>query len=551
MTSQQEALSFQRFLQYVEDSGLHVYDDLVIQNASDISRESDRIRNQTNWTYQQEKHQKKRRQEDTIKRIGEDVSKATEGSYAGKHFRIGFMTMPAPQDRVAPPIQGFAVRSQSLHSVGVADDDSNHSRKQPPPKPRRDPNTKLSNSSEMVNGGSSATKNPRDTNKSPQQIEARSHLNSEEFKKIRSHLNSEEFKKIPPPKPRRNPNTQLSSSFDESYIHNYGNRKCSLQLEKSSSQSQSPASQDTDDDEPVYIEMVGNILQDLKGQDSQEDDQNESVYEEMKYPVPEEFLQDPGLDSNPAIMVPDSWSSTWHGSSCNIPPPFPNLLAHHPPLLIFPSAPTQCSPNSDESPLTPLDVFRLPMLEHVGAIKSGPAEVQQHWKERDQERGQEFPSSHTITSSGRSSAPPLSSSSSHMAHVYPRSQSACPSPVSMSHSLTPVNLKRPPPYETLTAGGSTRRLSSSMQVTQEGLTKLSDLTSSTQNVLIGSQIPPSPREDQTIPSMTKKGSGHQKNRETEGSVMTISVFVFVQFFIESRQSSKIIFAETLFPFVGM
>lgn len=62
------------------------------------------------------------------------------------------MTMPAPQDRLPPPSQGFTVRSQSLHSVGGAEDDSNPNRKQPPPKPKRDPNTKLSSSSETVNG---------------------------------------------------------------------------------------------------------------------------------------------------------------------------------------------------------------------------------------------------------------------------------------------------------------------------------------------------------------------------------------------------------------
>lgn len=67
MTSQEEASSFRRFFQYVEDSGLRTYDGLVIQNASDIARENDRIRNQTNWTYLQEKHQK-RRQEEAIKR---------------------------------------------------------------------------------------------------------------------------------------------------------------------------------------------------------------------------------------------------------------------------------------------------------------------------------------------------------------------------------------------------------------------------------------------------------------------------------------------------
>ncbi|MEQ2300718.1 Neuronal tyrosine-phosphorylated phosphoinositide-3-kinase adapter 2, partial [Ameca splendens] len=68
MTSQEEASSFRRFFQYVEDSGLRTYDGLVIQNASDIARESDRLRNHTNWAYLQEKHHKKRRQEEAIRR---------------------------------------------------------------------------------------------------------------------------------------------------------------------------------------------------------------------------------------------------------------------------------------------------------------------------------------------------------------------------------------------------------------------------------------------------------------------------------------------------
>lgn len=91
-------------------------------------------------------------------RIGDDVPMATDGAYSGKHFRMGFMTMPAPQDRLPPHNQGFTVRSQSLHSVGGGDDDSNHNRKQPPPKPKRDPNTKLSSSSETMDGSSGLTK---------------------------------------------------------------------------------------------------------------------------------------------------------------------------------------------------------------------------------------------------------------------------------------------------------------------------------------------------------------------------------------------------------
>lgn len=45
LSSQQEAgCAVQRFLQGAEDMGLRTYDQLVIQNASDIARESDRLR---------------------------------------------------------------------------------------------------------------------------------------------------------------------------------------------------------------------------------------------------------------------------------------------------------------------------------------------------------------------------------------------------------------------------------------------------------------------------------------------------------------------------
>ena len=41
---QGEDCSLQRFLQGAEDLGLKTYDRLVLQNASDIARESDRLR---------------------------------------------------------------------------------------------------------------------------------------------------------------------------------------------------------------------------------------------------------------------------------------------------------------------------------------------------------------------------------------------------------------------------------------------------------------------------------------------------------------------------
>lgn len=76
-----------------------------------------------------------------------------EVAVEGKHQRMGSATMSSEQ-------QQFSVRSQSLNSVGCAEDEdgSPNSRKQPPPKPRRDPNTKLSASSEAVDHNATTCK---------------------------------------------------------------------------------------------------------------------------------------------------------------------------------------------------------------------------------------------------------------------------------------------------------------------------------------------------------------------------------------------------------
>ncbi|XP_035390379.1 neuronal tyrosine-phosphorylated phosphoinositide-3-kinase adapter 2 [Electrophorus electricus] len=560
-----------RFLQYVEDSGLRAYDELVIQNASDIARESDRLRNHAHWAYLQEQSEKKRHQEEAIKRIEEDVVGVAEGGpYASKHFRMGSMTMPAPQDRLAAPCgQGFAVRSQSLHSVGGAEEEGGSPtlRKQPPPKPKRDPNTKLSTSSETVN----VALGPGKGSKEPDKRDG-----------SQSRPCSEEYRRMPPPKPKRNPNTQLSTSFDESYIHSHGMKFKSASLprrqkKKSVSQNQSPALDTDEEAEPVYIEMVGNILRDFShitgGNADDEGDQGESVYEEMKYPTYEEIA--PPTDHSrwePCPMhIPDvelTRPSTPRGSLCDIPAPFPNLLTHRPPLLVFPPAPAQCSPNSDESPLTPLEVTKLPMLENVGYGKPGssptagdpgqPLPAQQpsghhahhhhhhhhhhyHHHHKKSSDGKDPSSAQTITVSGRSSAPPLPSAlyksgGAAAAHGYPRSHSACPSPVSMGRALTPLSLKRPPPYDALLTGTIPRSTSGGPQGTRDGrsLSISSGVHGgSMQNVSTasagsagsgsgsggrGSRTPTSPLDElnnllSSGKNALRKGSGSRKNKE--------------------------------------
>ncbi|KPP58370.1 neuronal tyrosine-phosphorylated phosphoinositide-3-kinase adapter 2-like [Scleropages formosus] len=457
------------FLQYVADSGLTAYDRLVVLNTSDAEHKHQDCdeRNETGWAHLDGKNEKKRKQETAstrsetlapssqgqqpsgtalsvketsgtrslqsvavrtllfedvlrqgrlgrhrsppVRLVGEDVELGSDSSYAGKHFCMGFVTMPAPPDRAALPHgAGFAVRSQSLHSVGGSEEDgSPTARKQPPPKPKRDPNTKLSASSETVDVGLSSGVAGSDPDKVDAwpiaAFAAERGLYEGCWAEPRRRQQYESSYRVPPPKPKRNPNTQLSTSFDESYIRNVGAGKwCEgSPKEKASSQTQSPT-HDSGREEPVYIEMVGNILRDLQ---RSREEPSEAVYEEMKYPAFDDLGQDSKWEHQscssqcPTPTIPDvelTRASTPHGSLCDIPSPFPNLLSHRPPLLVFPPVPAQCSPNSDESPLTPLEVTKLPALDNVSYVKPGTE--------------REPPATHTITASGRSSAPPLPSS---------------------------------------------------------------------------------------------------------------------------------------------
>lgn len=511
-----------RFFHYVEENGLRAYNGLIAQNL-------DHARNERNRAFLQEKNDKKRKQEEAIRRTGEDI--ASEG----KHLRMGSITMPEPHERMPIPQphalacgQGFSVRSQSLHSVGGGNSGggaeeevgSPTSRKQPPPKPRRDPATKLSMSSEAVDHSPVSTCRG-DRCDAPQGC-------------------SEDCRRVPPPKPKRNPNTQLSVSFDESYIKTHSSSgvctpKTLHHVTSPCERIPSPPQSDdspTDDceDEPVYIEMGGIDVGPREPLKSEDEEPGEAVYEEMKYPVLDdhEYRTDPvGCRSacpTPAPYDPEPLSrcSTPRNIPlCDIPAPFPNLLTHRPPLLVFPPAPAQCSPNSDESPLTPLDVTKLPMLENQPYSKS-PTSSSELPSSAHIRR--ELTATPTLTVSGRSSAPPLpctlykSSSSSS----YQRSHSACPSPVSMGRCLTPLSLMRTPPFDAPMPfpGGLPR----SASATPHGKGSppqdtVGRLHGSMQNVSTGrSRTPTSPLDELTNlfttgRNMLKKNSSGRKSKE--------------------------------------
>uniref|UniRef100_A0A8C6RHG4 Myosin XVI n=1 Tax=Nannospalax galili TaxID=1026970 RepID=A0A8C6RHG4_NANGA len=365
---QQEVTSIKSFLQSTEDMALKTYDALVIQNASDIARENDRLRKEVHASCHRNKQ--------------EEGTKRAEDQGGPRHVHSSTVSVPMAVDSLAQALAGPSIRSPSLHSVFSMDDSPGlpSPRKQPPPKPKRDPNTRLSASYEAVSACLSAAKDAA----------------SEALTRPRPHSDDySTMKKIPPRKPKRSPHTKLSGSYEEIWgprppgavgqavRHQVPGTlcvqwprpdlvpQCTPQMPMSLPL---PQGAYEDDSEPVYIEMVGNAGR-AGGSEADSLDQGESVYEEMKYFLPEEGCG-PGmlsflpaspplfLESRKAITLgPGEGSCQPPKDTCEIPPPFPNLLPHRPPLLVFPPTPVTCSPASDESPLTPLEVKKLPVLE--------------------------------------------------------------------------------------------------------------------------------------------------------------------------------------------
>uniref|UniRef100_A0A3P8WKF7 Neuronal tyrosine phosphorylated phosphoinositide-3-kinase adaptor 1 n=1 Tax=Cynoglossus semilaevis TaxID=244447 RepID=A0A3P8WKF7_CYNSE len=248
-----------------------------------------------------------------------------------RHFRMGFMTMPASQD-LSPHTcaSAMAPRSQSCHAVGAgdtglengdySDTQSQHGGRCPPAKPKRHPSTRLSSSS------------------------------SDAMKK--SDSGDVGSKKVPPLKPKRSPSTQLT--FDP-LPPRVPHSSTSLPFHAADSQIQTGEG----DDEPVYIEMVGQVftresqtatphpVTPVATTPDSDSDQSEAIYEEMKYPLQENreshrhlpHKQDKLKSSKHFHVTPSSSSvtPTPHAeANTKIPAPFPNLLQHRPPLLAFP-----------------------------------------------------------------------------------------------------------------------------------------------------------------------------------------------------------------------
>ncbi|XP_042282224.1 unconventional myosin-XVI isoform X1 [Thunnus maccoyii] len=465
LTSQQkEECSVQRFLQGAEDMGLRTYDQLVIQNASDIARESDRLRCHGNTLLNTlgsspplgERPEPVGKEEDQpVRRVVEKSSKVHEGTVNGssrviRHFRSSSVPIPLAMENMvhssaSPSIKPALQQVAHTSEDGASGGSLSSPRKQPPPKPKRDPNTRLSASYEAVSAGLMMAAKECPTPEgygSPAGSPPKSQLSPTDpagLSKPRPHSDDyTTMRKVPPPKPKRSPNTKLTGSYEEINAvapHLHQLRPADVKLALLSRAGgfggfgglmQRAASVDApqgvalslyqgQDEEDVYIEMLSSQPRARSLQeppDSPEQADSEAVYEEMKY-FPSEDGGPPAVVTKAAKLEalglglvglgtspPQSGESkrmpagvtaamdnthsqstsssgapkTQHGKdgSCDIPAPFPNLLPHRPPLLVFPPSPVTCSPASDESPLTPLEVKKLPVFETNLNYATGP-----------------------------------------------------------------------------------------------------------------------------------------------------------------------------------
>ncbi|KAJ8416595.1 hypothetical protein AAFF_G00324730 [Aldrovandia affinis] len=273
-----------------------------------IGREGQNPHGDMNLLYRKSRLDWRHRDSDSNKKSsGSKDSSATVGKVRDlasfrRHFRMGFMTMPASQDLSPRPCSSaMAPRSQSCHSVGMGGDDmengdhsspqpSHHSScRRPPAKPKRHPSTRLSSTADHRGASLPLPEAPPPL--PPTQLPTKHHGKRNAMKK--SDSGDMCGRKVPPLKPKRSPNTQLS--FDPPPPRT---APPATPLPRPSQET--GGHEQDEDEEPVYIEMVGRAFSRRDSQNAtphpatatttpdSDSDESEAIYEEMKYPLPEE-----------------------------------------------------------------------------------------------------------------------------------------------------------------------------------------------------------------------------------------------------------------------
>ncbi|KAF7205892.1 neuronal tyrosine-phosphorylated phosphoinositide-3-kinase adapter 1 isoform X1 [Nothobranchius furzeri] len=268
-----------------------------------IGCEEERSRSDMNLLYRKSRLDwRQRDQEGSKKSSTQNDPSATVGKVRDlasfrRHFRMGFMTMPASQD-LSPHtcVSAMAPRSQSCHAVGAedthlengdySDTQSQHGGRCPPAKPKRHPSTRLSSSS-------ADSRAPAET--PPPSTTSHSQAKHSDKKNAMKKSDSGDVgsKKLPPLKPKRSPSTQLT--FDP-LPPRVPPPASSMPFQTAESQIQAGDGED----EPVYIEMVGQVftresqtatphpVTPVATTPDSDSDQSEAIYEEMKYPHQED-----------------------------------------------------------------------------------------------------------------------------------------------------------------------------------------------------------------------------------------------------------------------
>ncbi|NXV81845.1 NYAP1 kinase, partial [Atlantisia rogersi] len=229
------------------------------------------------------------------------ASKSREGGSLRRPLRVGFLTLPAPQERGPRPCApGMAPRSLSCHAVGLPPTD-------PPGLPPRTPGPRLGPPE-----GRGLEAPPAKRGGTPRGSCVR---------------------QTPPPKPSRSPQTRLSVGPPPAPPVSEGGS----------------GGGGGDGEEPVYIEMVGDARRGVGGDPRRgvgggappppPPEEPEAIYEEMSCPLPAGGVPDgghapfppshapfpPNHARFPMSHAPFPASHAPFTGPAPIPPPFPNL----------------------------------------------------------------------------------------------------------------------------------------------------------------------------------------------------------------------------------
>ncbi|KAL7834429.1 hypothetical protein SRHO_G00286760 [Serrasalmus rhombeus] len=322
-------VAVEHFLRDIERRGQRLH-------CAVIGCEEEPLRGDMNLLYRKSRLDWRHRDQEGKKSSScKDASSATVGKVRDlasfrRHFRMGFMTMPASQD-LSPHscATAMAPRSQSCHAVGTGEggslengdypdsDTQTHPNpaRCPPAKPKRHPSTRLSSTPQLEHPAR-GSHGPPDAPPPPPPQNPPKHSEKKNAMK-KSDSGEMPGRKVPPQKPKRSPSTQLS--FDPPPP------RVPPPATPLPFQSAEPSPHgEGGEDEPVYIEMVGQVFtRETPGTQTphpltpsattpdSDSDQGEAIYEEMKYPVAE----DSARDAQRRLPPKHKSSKAYHSSS--------------------------------------------------------------------------------------------------------------------------------------------------------------------------------------------------------------------------------------------